>query len=67
LELAGGAEFFVIEGQFQEGGEPFAPQSWLRLPSGSRLQADTGAQGAKVWVKLGHLGFLSQLKLPGSA
>jgi hypothetical protein len=31
------------------------------------LQADTGAQGAKVWVKLGHLGFLSQLKLPVSA
>jgi quercetin dioxygenase-like cupin family protein len=67
LELPHGAEFFVLEGQFQEGGELFAPQSWLRLPSGSRLEANTGAQGAKVWVKLGHLGFLSQLKLPGSA
>ena len=67
LELPEGGEFLLLEGQFEEGGERFAPQSWLRLPRGSRLQADVGAQGAKVWAKLGHLGFLSQLKLPGAA
>lgn len=55
LDLPKGGEFLVLEGRFNEGGESFAAQSWLRLPSGSRLEADTGAQGASVWVKLHHL------------
>ena len=67
LPLPEGGEFLLLEGQFQEGGERFEPQSWLRLPRASRLQADVGAQGAKVWAKLGHLGHLAQLKPPGAA
>jgi ABC-type nitrate/sulfonate/bicarbonate transport system substrate-binding protein len=38
-----------------EGGEDFAPQSWLRLPAGARLTAAAGPNGAKVWIKSGHL------------
>jgi hypothetical protein len=55
LDLPKGGEFLVLNGSFTEGGEAFAAQSWLRLPSGSRLHAQTGAQGAKLWVKLHHL------------
>ena len=66
LDLPEGGEFLLLEGLFDESGERFAPQSWLRLPRGSRLQADVGPQGAKVWAKLGHLGHLAQLKLPGA-
>lgn len=55
LDLPHGGEFLVLQGDFSEGGEKLATDSWLRLPSGSRLQAQTGAQGAKLWVKLNHL------------
>lgn len=55
LDLPKGGEFLVLDGGFTEGGESFAQQSWLRLPSGGHLQAQIGPQGAKVWVKLHHL------------
>lgn len=65
LDLPGGGEFLLLEGRFGEGGEAFAPQSWLRLPHASRLEARTGAHGARVWAKLGHLPHQASLKLPG--
>ena len=55
LDLPGGGEFLVLEGGFHEGDEAFEPQSWLRLPAKSRLQARSGASGCLVWVKTGHL------------
>ena len=55
LDAPGGFEALVVEGGFEEGGETFAPQSWLRLPAGARLDAVAGPQGARVWVKTGHL------------
>lgn len=55
LALPRGGEFLLLQGGFTEGGEAFAAQSWLRLPPGSQLSAQTGDQGAKVWVKLHHL------------
>jgi anti-sigma factor ChrR (cupin superfamily) len=55
LDLPRGGEFLVLEGSFTEGGETFASQSWLRLPAGSRLVAQTGEAGTRVWAKLGHL------------
>ena len=55
LDPAGGLEIFVLDGDFDEGGERFRTWSWLRLPVGQRLQALTGAAGARVWVKEGHL------------
>lgn len=54
-ELPGGMEALVLEGGFAEGGESFAPQAWLRLPKGARLDAVAGPKGALVWVKTGHL------------
>jgi quercetin dioxygenase-like cupin family protein len=55
LDLPGGAEFLVLDGGFDEGGEGFAPQSWLRLPPGGKLRATAGRDGCTLWVKIGHL------------
>lgn len=55
LTLPGGGEFLVLAGGFAEGGEGFAPQSWLRLPPGGTLRAAAGPEGCKLWVKTGHL------------
>ena len=55
LAVPGGAEFLVLDGDFEEGAERFERQSWLRLPSGSVLEAAAGPAGCTVWVKTGHL------------
>jgi anti-sigma factor ChrR (cupin superfamily) len=51
----GGAEIFVLEGGFEEEGESFGPRDWLRLPPGARSRALAGPEGARVWIKTGHL------------
>src|SRR5262249_3082987 len=55
LALPGGGEFFDLDGAFEEGGETFVQNSWLRLPPGARLQAASGPKGCRVWVKTAHL------------
>ena len=55
LPVPGGIELLVLEGDFSEGGECFAPQSWLRLPCGGSLHAAAGPSGCTVWAKTGHL------------
>lgn len=50
-----GLEVLVLDGQFQEGGETFEKGSWLRLPIAAELRVLTGSNGARVWVKEGHL------------
>ena len=55
LGNAGGAEYFVLSGGFEEAGESFTDGSWLRLAPGSNSTARTGPDGARVWVKTAHL------------
>lgn len=55
LDLPGGGEFLVLEGDCLEGEDRLEVQSWLRIPAGGKLQAIAGAQGCKLWVKTGHL------------
>lgn len=55
LEAVGGAEVFVLDGQFLEGEDTFRRNSWLRLPAGYRARIQAGGRGAYVWVKSGHL------------
>ena len=55
LNMPGGAELLVLEGAFDQGGERFEPLSWLRLPTGSALQAKAGPDGCRIWIKSGHL------------
>ncbi|MEO9971237.1 MAG: cupin domain-containing protein [Hyphomonadaceae bacterium] len=60
-EMPDGAEFLVLEGGFEETGERLHKFSWLRMPLGSHLNAKTGADGAKVWVKTRHLRFVDEI------
>ena len=55
LDRAGGAEYFVLEGTFQEADETFMRHDWLRLPDGGPATAVAGPEGAVVWIKTGHL------------
>jgi len=56
LEGHDGFEAFVLDGSFEEAGERFVKDSWLRLPKSAPLDAVAGPQGARVWIKSGHLG-----------
>lgn len=51
----GGAEYFVLDGGFSEGGDELHASSWLRLPDGMNSVAKAGTQGARVWIKTGNL------------
>ncbi|WP_413467422.1 cupin domain-containing protein [Pleurocapsa sp. FMAR1] len=62
IDAPNGAELFVLEGSISEGKDNFHPQSWLRVPINSQIVAKAGANGAKVWLKTGHLPFVSAPK-----
>jgi len=55
LEVPGGLEIFVLDGGLSEGGDAFGAWDWLRLPPGAMLDAVAGPEGARIWVKTGHL------------
>ena len=52
---AGGLELLVIAGSVTEGGDTLGKGAWLRLPAGQALTARAGSDGAKLWIKTGHL------------
>lgn len=60
VDTEGGAEFLVLDGDFIEAGETFSKHSWLRVPSGYDLSATSGDKGAHVWVKTGHLRYVTK-------
>ncbi|MEM7732699.1 MAG: cupin domain-containing protein [Pseudomonadota bacterium] len=51
----GGIELLVLAGSISEGGDTLETGGWLRLPQGHILEARAGDEGAKIWVKTGHL------------
>ncbi len=51
----GGLELLVLSGSFDEHGERFVEQSWLRLPPGEAFAGVAGPAGCRVWAKSGHL------------
>ena len=53
----GGAEILMIAGTATEGGDTLVKNSWLRLPEGSPLELTAGDDGARLWIKTGHLPF----------
>lgn len=52
---AGGVEFLVISGSVMESGDTLGKGAWVRLPDGQSLSAKAGSDGAKLWIKTGHL------------
>lgn len=59
LSLPGGGELLVLAGTLTEAGDELQRDSWLRLPVGGRLDAKAGTEGAQVWLKTGHLRFVT--------
>jgi len=57
LELATpkGAELLVLQGELSEQADCLVKNSWLRMPLKSEISAQAGAQGATIWMKIGHL------------
>lgn len=55
IDASGGAEFLVLDGEFTESNDKLRKESWLRVPIHTTVIANTGANGAKVWIKTGHL------------
>ena len=54
----GGIEVLVLGGSMNDGIDLLRQGTWLRLPDGQALAARAGNDGAKVWVKTGHLRFV---------
>lgn len=55
----GGAELFVLEGSAEESGDSLRRHSWVRVPDGGTVSLVAGDDGAKIWIKTGHLRFVS--------
>ena len=52
----GGEEILVIEGLFRDDAGTYPQGTWLRSPRWSQHAPFTGAEGALIYVKVGHLG-----------
>lgn len=52
----GGEEIFVLEGVFGDERGAYPAGSWLRSPPGSRHTPCIEAEGALIYVKVGHVG-----------
>ena len=55
IEADGGIELLVLGGSLEERGDLLTEGAWLRLPEGDHLYATVGSEGARFWVKTGHL------------
>ena len=55
IETQGGAELLMLEGSLSEQADTLVKHSWLRTPVNSEINAKAGKNGAKVWIKTGHL------------
>ena len=56
-DAPGGIELLVLAGSMVENGERLGEGAWLRLPEGQHLSVVSQGDGAKVWMKTGHLRF----------
>lgn len=57
-DATGGIEMLVIDGSITVDGGVLGKHAWLRFPEGQSLSALAGNDGAKVWLKTGHLKFV---------
>ncbi len=52
----GGEEILVLDGIFRDENGEYPAGTWLRSPRWSKHTPFTGAEGALIYVKVGHLG-----------
>lgn len=57
VDVKGGIELLMIDGELNDNGDDLRKGSWLRIPESGSLNAVAGQNGAKVWMKTGHLPF----------
>jgi anti-sigma factor ChrR (cupin superfamily) len=62
LEAAGGFELLVLDGSLRHEGGSIARHDWARYPEGAALPLFAGPEGARVWIKRGHL---RSIRVPG--
>lgn len=62
VKAAGGFEALVLTGAIGFDGESFAKHDWIRLPDGAEAEFVAGDEGARLWIKRGHL---SRIAVPG--
>ena len=62
LGNADGAEALVLDGEIALGGERYGRHDWLRVPPGEAVELSAGSEGARIWIKRGHL---SAIRVPG--
>ena len=55
IDVIDGAELLVLEGSLKEQNDTLTKHSWLRTPVHTTINARAGENGAKVWIKTGHL------------
>ena len=51
----GGGELFVVQGTAHDAGTALRQHSWVRVPVGSAFDVTAGPEGARLWIKTGHL------------
>jgi len=51
----GGIEILMIGGTATSGADALVRNDWLRLPEGEGLSVTAGPEGARIWMKSGHL------------
>jgi anti-sigma factor ChrR (cupin superfamily) len=55
IAAAGGAELLMLNGTAATQTEALRKHSWLRVPTGGEVALTAGADGARIWLKTGHL------------
>ena len=55
VDAKAGAEALVLAGSITESNDVLKKHSWLRVPEGGAIQAKAGNEGARLWVKTGHM------------
>ena len=55
IKAEGGLEALILEGAIVVGGEPFGQHDWIRIPDGASAEITAGSEGARLWIKRGHL------------
>jgi len=66
-QAPGGIEMLVLDGSVTLPAQHLGKNDWLRLPDGDPLSATGGPDGARVWIKSGHLPFAIAPEVPSDA
>ncbi|PRY26913.1 ChrR-like anti-ECFsigma factor [Aliiruegeria haliotis] len=59
----GGAEILLLSGSLQLDGETLSPWTWIRRADGNGVTLTAGPDGARLWIKAGHL---RDVRAPGA-